>query len=35
MLPVELPEIMDFEPEIVADDVESVPAPPLARAERG
>ncbi|MBM3675087.1 MAG: leucine--tRNA ligase [Actinobacteria bacterium] len=34
MLPVELPEITDFEPEIVADDVESVPAPPLARAER-
>ena len=33
MLPVELPEIIDFEPEIVADDVESVPAPPLSRAE--
>ena len=33
MLPVELPEIIDFEPEIVADDVESVPAPPLARAD--
>ena len=33
MLPVELPEITDFEPEIVADDAESVPAPPLARAE--
>ena len=32
-LPVELPEIIDFEPEIVADDVESVPAPPLSRAE--
>ncbi len=32
-LPVELPEISDFEPEIVADDAESVPAPPLARAE--
>ena len=32
-LPVELPEMMDFEPEIVADDVESVPAPPLARAD--
>jgi leucyl-tRNA synthetase len=33
MLPVELPEIIDFEPEIVADDAESVPAPPLSRAE--
>jgi leucyl-tRNA synthetase len=33
LLPVELPEIIDFEPEIVADDVESVPLPPLARAE--
>ncbi len=33
MLPVELPEITDFEPEIVADDVESVPAPPLSRAD--
>jgi leucyl-tRNA synthetase len=33
MLPVELPDIIDFEPEIVADDVESVPLPPLARAE--
>jgi leucyl-tRNA synthetase len=32
MLPVELPEITDFEPEIVADDAESVPEPPLARA---
>ena len=33
MLPVELPEIIDFEPEIVADDAASVPAPPLSRAE--
>ena len=33
MLPVELPEVVNFEPEIVADDVDSVPAPPLARAE--
>ena len=33
MLPVELPEIIDFEPEIVADDAESVPEPPLARAD--
>ena len=33
MLPVELPDIVDFEPEIVADDAASVPAPPLARAE--
>ena len=33
MLPVELPEIADFEPEIVADDVESVPEPPLSRAD--
>jgi leucyl-tRNA synthetase len=33
MLPVELPDITDFEPEIVADDAESVPAPPLARAD--
>jgi leucyl-tRNA synthetase len=32
MLPVELPEITDFEPEIVPDDAESVPEPPLARA---
>jgi leucyl-tRNA synthetase len=32
-LPVVLPEIIDFEPEIVADDADSVPAPPLARAE--
>ena len=33
LLPVELPEIIDFEPEIVADDAASVPAPPLSRAE--
>jgi leucyl-tRNA synthetase len=33
MLPVELPEIIDFEPEIVADDAASVPLPPLARAD--
>ncbi|HEY3724825.1 MAG TPA: class I tRNA ligase family protein [Acidimicrobiia bacterium] len=33
LLPVELPEITDFEPEIVADDAESVPEPPLARAD--
>ncbi len=34
MLPVELPEIGDFEPRIVADDEETLPEPPLARAER-
>ena len=34
MLPVELPEIIDFEPEIVEDDAASVPAPPLSRAEQ-
>jgi leucyl-tRNA synthetase len=33
LLPVVLPEITDFEPEIVADDADSVPAPPLARAD--
>ena len=33
MLPVELPDITDFEPEIVADDAASVPEPPLARAD--
>ncbi len=33
MLPVQLPEIVDFEPEIVADDASTVPAPPLERAE--
>ena len=33
MLPVELPEIIDFEPEIVEDSAASVPAPPLSRAE--
>lgn len=32
MLPVELPEIVDFEPK-VSDDPEAVPEPPLARAE--
>jgi leucyl-tRNA synthetase len=31
-LPVELPEISDFEPRILADDDESLPEPPLARA---
>jgi leucyl-tRNA synthetase len=34
MLPVELPEMDDFEPRIVADDADTLPAPPLARAER-
>jgi leucyl-tRNA synthetase len=34
MLPVELPEIIDFEPKIVEHDEESLPDPPLARAER-
>lgn len=34
MLPVELPEMADFEPEIVADDEETLPQPPLARAEQ-
>ena len=34
MLPVELPEMVDFEPKIVADDVETLPEPPLARAEQ-
>jgi Leucyl-tRNA synthetase len=33
LLPVELPEIIDFEPEIVEDSAASVPAPPLSRAE--
>jgi leucyl-tRNA synthetase len=33
MLPVELPEMGDFEPRIVADDEETLPEPPLARAE--
>ena len=33
MLPVELPEITDFEPRIVADEADSLPDPPLARAE--
>jgi leucyl-tRNA synthetase len=33
MLPVELPEVEDFEPRIVADDEETLPEPPLARAE--
>lgn len=32
-LPVELPEIHDFEPRIVADDEDTLPEPPLARAE--
>jgi len=34
MLPVELPEISDFQPRIVADDEETLPEPPLARAEQ-
>jgi leucyl-tRNA synthetase len=34
MLPVELPEMGDFEPRIVADEEETLPEPPLARAER-
>ena len=33
MLPVELPEMADFEPRILADDDTSLPEPPLARAE--
>jgi leucyl-tRNA synthetase len=33
MLPVELPEMGDFQPLIVADDEETLPEPPLARAE--
>ncbi|MGI8796178.1 MAG: leucine--tRNA ligase [Acidimicrobiia bacterium] len=33
MLPVTLPEIADFEPRIVADDEETLPEPPLARAD--
>jgi len=33
MLPVTLPEVEDFEPRIVADDVDTLPEPPLARAE--
>jgi leucyl-tRNA synthetase len=34
MLPVELPEMSDFQPCIVADDEETLPEPPLARAEQ-
>src|SRR5947208_4426183 len=34
MLPVERPEMSDFQPRIVADDEETPPDPPLARAER-
>src|SRR5439155_1562673 len=34
MLPVELPEMSDFQPRIVADDEETLPEPPLARAEQ-
>ncbi|HEY4398645.1 MAG TPA: leucine--tRNA ligase [Acidimicrobiia bacterium] len=33
MLPVELPEMSDFQPRIVADNEETLPEPPLARAE--
>ena len=34
MLPVELPELADFEPRVLADDdAETMPEPPLARAE--
>ena len=33
MLPVELPEIVDFEPRIVSDDEDTLPEPPLARAD--
>ncbi len=33
MLPVELPEITDYTPRILADDDQSVPEPPLGRAE--
>ena len=33
MLPVELPDITDFEPHILADDDTALPEPPLARAD--
>ena len=33
MLPVELPDITDFEPRILADDDTALPEPPLARAD--
>ena len=33
MLPVELPDITDFEPRILADDDAALPEPPLARAD--
>jgi leucyl-tRNA synthetase len=33
MLPVQLPDITDFEPRILAEDDTSLPEPPLARAE--
>jgi leucyl-tRNA synthetase len=33
MLPVELPDMSDFQPRIVPDDEEALPEPPLARAE--
>jgi leucyl-tRNA synthetase len=33
LLPVELPDITDFEPRILADDDASLPEPPLARAD--
>jgi leucyl-tRNA synthetase len=33
MLPVELPDIDDFEPRIVDDEADTLPEPPLARAE--
>jgi leucyl-tRNA synthetase len=33
MLPVELPDISDFEPRILADDDAALPDPPLARAD--
>ncbi|MGH9025025.1 MAG: leucine--tRNA ligase, partial [Acidimicrobiia bacterium] len=33
MLPVELPEIDDFEPRIVDEDADTLPEPPLARAD--
>ena len=33
LLPVELPEMIDFEPRILADDDPSPPEPPLARAD--
>ena len=33
LLPVELPELFDFAPQVIADEDDSVPEPPLGRAE--